>query len=339
VIARASSPSPAGALGYRPALDGMRGLSVLAVIAYHGRIFGLRNGFLGVDIFFVLSGFLITTLLVEEWHSRRDIRFGRFYMRRILRLFPALAALVVLYALVADWRPALVAGLYVTNWAAALWGYSPGYLGHTWSLAIEEQFYLLWPPLLYLLLRCGVSRRALVGAALGGAAAAAGLRAWLWAHGASAGRVHYGLDVRADSLLVGAAAGLAWAGGWLPRAGTGLRVAGALAVAVLIGCLLRDPSTETFFYRGGYTLVALAAAVWMTAVLRRPPAPLTHPALLWIGRRSYGLYLWHYPILRWFAGRGWPLAVGIALSFAVAAASFVWIEQPFLRLKRRYRAA
>jgi len=151
-------------LGYRPALDGIRGAAVLAVMLFHfGAPFD-QGGFLGVDAFFVLSGFLITALLIEEWSRTGGIAFRRFYTRRALRLLPALFAMLLLVTVVvaliaprdvqeATWRGTVVTLLYAANWQKVFSSQSVGLLGHTWSLSIEEQFYVLWPPLLLLLLR------------------------------------------------------------------------------------------------------------------------------------------------------------------------------------------
>ena len=155
-------------LGHRRALDGLRGVAVLAVLGFHGGVPFMRGGFLGVDVFFVLSGFLITSLLYEEWRRTGAIRLRAFYMRRVLRLLPALILLLLALTIYAIWLPwpdqrarlrAEIAFtlLYVANWALAFRLVPDlGFLAHAWSLAIEEQFYLVWPLALLLLLRSGV---------------------------------------------------------------------------------------------------------------------------------------------------------------------------------------
>src|SRR5262245_60440887 len=171
----------------------------------------LPGGFIGVDVFFVLSGYLITALLVVEWEQDGRISLPHFYARRALRLLPALSLLLLAYLAVGwwltkGWQALLVnAGIvlfYAANWARAL-GRDLPILGHTWSLSIEEQFYLLWPPIVVVLLRLGLTRRGLAAVALGGALLAAAARVALGLAGASFQRLYNGLDTRADALLVG----------------------------------------------------------------------------------------------------------------------------------------
>lgn len=231
-------------LGHRRWLDGLRGVAILLVLGSH---FGLvRGGFLGVDVFFVLSGFLITTLLAEEWRRDRAIDLPRFYLRRALRLLPAyLALLAVCAAATAAGSPArradgfrevLVAGAYVSNWPTLHQTALPR-LGHTWSLAVEEQFYLAWPVVLLALLRSH-ARRGTVLAVVGGfALLSAGWRAALHATHApdepqvSLLRLYMGLDTRADALLIGCGVGLLAVWGWLP---TGRRFAAASGAAAAL---------------------------------------------------------------------------------------------------------
>lgn len=203
-------------LGHRPGLDGLRGVAILLVIIVHASLLPTTFGFIGVDLFFVLSGFLITCLLVEEWDQTRRISLKNFYMRRALRLLPALLAVLTAFVIVSaltrnarefhlDVKEALAALFYCTNWANIFDLIRSDYLGHMWSLSIEEQFYILWPAILLCLLRVA-PRKSLPQFVLFGAALSWLTRVLLFL-GTTAGRERFffGLDTRADSLLLGCA--------------------------------------------------------------------------------------------------------------------------------------
>jgi peptidoglycan/LPS O-acetylase OafA/YrhL len=355
----ASSPS----LPHQPALDGLRGIAVIAVLLYHGGVTWMRGGFLGVDLFFVLSGYLITTLLFVEWGRRRHIDLVAFWIRRARRLLPAIGLLivgVVVYAVVvADASEAgqirgdgLASIFYVANWRFVISGQSyfdqfvvPSPLRHMWSLAIEEQFYLLWPFIVLALLKWRPRLRLLGQIFAGGAIVSALLMAVLYHSGEDPSRVYYGTDTRAQALLVGGAlaAVLARAGvrrgrpalsaPWV-RAGT----VGAVVLAVLV-VAARD--TSSWMYRGGYLLVAVAcAAVIGAAVQSRRNlvrAALSPRPLRAVGKVSYGLYLWHWPVFLTMteARTGWsgtPLLFGrLAVTTGIALASYFLVELPVRR--------
>jgi len=248
-------------------LDGVRGVAILTVLVYHltwgigrdpldGSLFP-RGGYLGVDIFFVLSGFLITTLLIQEWDRTGGISLRHFYARRALRLLPALALVLVAAAVVAVVAPAVgyessflapettemrwssigVVLLYAANWASIYppsTGFTLGALGHTWSLAIEEQFYLVWPIALRFLLRRGLGRRQIAALAGMGILVSAFVRALVWQSTGSWIRAYVGSDVRADALLTGCAVGLLATAGLLPRSRRGRQaLAGGAAIAAV----------------------------------------------------------------------------------------------------------
>jgi peptidoglycan/LPS O-acetylase OafA/YrhL len=217
-------------LPYLPGLDGLRALAVIAVLLYHAELPWIPGGFLGVEIFFVISGYLITTLLLAEWRQRGRIDVKAFWLRRARRLLPALYLLLVVtlaYAVV--FLPGEVAGLradaiaafgYVTNWYLVLGHESyfeaigrPSLLKHLWSLAVEEQFYLLWPPLLALGLSVGAARwreRRVLLVTLALAVASALLMALLYRPEVDPSRIYFGSDTRAAGLLIGAALAFAW---------------------------------------------------------------------------------------------------------------------------------
>jgi len=348
-------------LGYQSALDGLRAVAVLAVMAYHAAMPWAEGGFLGVDIFFVLSGFLITTLLAREQARSGTLRLGRFYMRRTLRLLPALVTVAAFVHIYVWWTaaPAPVVAvlrretaltlLYMANWAQVAGLLHPfGFFGHAWSLAIEEQFYILWPLALGTMLR-HLSRPAILAILAAAAAASALLRALLWDGPASFSRAFHGSDTRAEALLVGALVALLLAWGYLPsravkRATSGpLAAAAALVLAIL---LTQASSMSDRMFHGGFTVAAVATALLLVDLQRSPDGAcarvLSWPPLVAIGRISYGLYLWHWPlflICRPEALGISPLAatfVRLAATFGAATLSWVLIERPFLRWKQHW---
>ena len=350
-------------LPYQPALDGLRALAVTAVLAYHAGLTWARGGFLGVDAFFVLSGYLITSLLIAEWRNTGTINLPAFWARRARRLLPALFLLlagIAGYALVFA-EPAELDKLrndsfatlgYIANWNLAFSGASyfdqfslPSPLGHTWSLAIEEQWYIIWPLLFVLLLRLGRSSLStLFIASLVMIAGSALLMAWMYDPGADPSRVYYGTDTRAQSLLVGAVLAilLAWHGPLRASAARLLLQFGALAGAIFTGWLwVNTPYDSTLLYQGGFLLSAVAIAVVIAAVVQPQRGPLGRllslSPLRGLGRISYGVYLWHWPVYLVLSPvrTGWDgaelLTVRIALTLALSIASYYVIENPVRR--------
>ena len=286
------SPTPASKdrgffLGRRPGLDGLRGLAVLAVMAYHSGPRALfRGGFLGVDVFFVLSGFLVTAVLLQEYQQRGTFPIPRFYVRRALRLFPALLVMLAVCGVFAVFRtrPERAREIYRaalwTACCAANWhGLGPvrmDLLGHAWSLSLEGQFYVVWPVLLSLLLRIGAKLRVVAGLVLLGIAATALLRAvtWMCPWPTEAGAAVMCLVARADSLLAGCVVGLlAFSKGLpqSPRSRAALQVLACMAAAVLLGLGVTADSDATFMQLGGFTVAAASAAVVVAALVQSPP--------------------------------------------------------------------
>jgi len=339
----------------------VRALAVLAVMAFHEGIPGALGGYLGVDIFFVLSGYLITDLLAAQQARRGRMGLGGFWMRRARRLLPALAVLLVtVTAAVAviepgqlgTLRPALgAAATYSSNWYQALHHVSyfatfgpPAPLQHLWSLAIEEQFYLVWPLILGLVLLLTVNRRVRAGIAWAGAAASALLMAILYTPGADPSLVYYGTDTHATALLVGSAIALTCPLARMitapPELARRLDFIGVAGLAVLAWAVGHFTGADPAVYPAGLILAALAAA----ALILAAAAPgtigslLSLPPLRWLGVRSYGIYLWHWPVIALTVailgrqpGDAWLWIIEAAVAIGLAAASWRWIETPIMR--------
>jgi peptidoglycan/LPS O-acetylase OafA/YrhL len=354
------SEPPAQRLAYRPALDGLRGMAVLAVMLYHFGMPWLQGGFLGVDLFFVLSGFLITSLLLDEWRRFGTIDLPRFYARRALRLLPALFVLLAVLAVLAETvlpetqRPAIWRGIgwtlaYAANWQKVFSSEPVGMLGHTWSLSIEEQFYVIWPPLLLVLLWRGVAPRSLLRLALLGAGLSAALRCGLlFAGAASTEALYNGLHTRADALLIGCAAALLPAAGLAPRLAWPRWAGQAAGLGFPMGLCLPFATARLDaprMYYAGFVLFACAAAVFVLGLAtdQVSGAVLEWRPLVWLGARSYGVYLWHLPVhdtLSALGASSWSISaaagVDLAISLGLAALSYRLIEAPALRLKSRF---
>ncbi len=351
-------------LGYLPGLDGLRALAVTGVLLYHADLPWIPGGFLGVDVFFVLSGFLITSLLLEEFARRGGIDFAQFYLRRARRLLPALFAVLVVVAVGAAfiWRDAApgvrtdvpAAFFYVTNWWYIVADQSyfeaigrPALLQHLWSLAVEEQFYFVWPVLAFLAMRWHGRRGVLIVAATGAVASTLWMT-WLSVRNGypivnDPSRVYFGSDTHAMGLLTGAALACTWRPGRLrstltPQAtriieGVGL---GSLALVILI--FLRVGEYSEPLYRGGFAVLSVITAV-LVAAASHPGARLGRwlsvQPLQWIGQRSYGLYLWHWPVfmvtrpgldtpIEGFAN----LVLRLALTAGISELSYRYLEMP-----------
>lgn len=328
--------------GYIAGLDGLRALAVGAVVIYHITPTALPGGFLGVDVFFVVSGFLITTLLLRELRKTKGIDLKGFWKRRARRLLPALVFLVLTVVpvaglinrdlLVGIGRQVLGALTFSSNWLEIANGSSyfnqtsPQLFKNFWSLAVEEQFYLIWPPLFLLVIVLVKGWRARVGIAVGLAGLSALLMAILY-DPEYATRVYYGTDTH----LFGLALGIALAFSWSPASGTWLagrwsrwsQVAGLGALIGLLALMATLSDESAFAYRGGILLSSILTLLVIAAMIA-PGSPIARASenrvFGWIGTRSYAIYLWHWPILV-MVGLIVPAAPGTALFWARSAAA------------------
>jgi peptidoglycan/LPS O-acetylase OafA/YrhL len=344
-------------LGYKPALDGLRAIAVGVVLLFHARLDGFHHGAIGVDVFFVLSGFLITSLLVSEFAGTGGIRFGNFYRRRALRLLPAFYAAVVLaLALEAlsrkggTLRGAVLSVVYSANWAVAINNAGLGKLLHTWSLSIEEQFYLVWPVALVLILRASRNRLGVVIASISVLMVLSYAEAVFLVSRATGNdsRVMYGTDTRACELLAGCLLAVCLARartrGWsfehLGRIGQALGVVGLGALLVMVSYA---PASDFLLVSLEWPLIAVASVlVILAAAASRGPVQrlLSARALVAVGAVSYGIYLVHFPIFVFLDERIGLGGIGVALVGTVLTAGatvlcYRFVELPFLRRKQR----
>ena len=338
-------------LDYRPDLDGVRALAVLAVLGFHVNyhqpvvwaLFG--GGFLGVDVFFVLSGLLITQLLLSEWAHRGTMNFRGFYERRARRLLPGLIALLLIYGTVSTvWHhdtdalaKTLLSELAYVNVAHLVGPWSLS-VGHTWTLIVEWEFYFVWPLVMLWTLRHR-SPRALLQLTVGLVLADALLRAAIFAHAHDAIFTYHVAWLRVDELLIGSL---------VAQLGPRLRVPGwvrTIGLLVILVAISRSTYTQSWLYYGGMTLLAVSTAAviapydadggwWGRKVLSTWPLP-------WIGRISYSLYLWSVPVGVEILNdtKSWPkplrIVTAVVLSFVLASVSYYLIEKTFRRNSRR----
>jgi peptidoglycan/LPS O-acetylase OafA/YrhL len=344
-----------------PAIDGLRAVAVTAVLLYHLPEAWLPGGFLGVDVFFVISGFLITSILTAEAHRTGRIGLRHFWLRRARRLLPALFCMLVVIvavsaifardalSLLASDLPAVLG--YFTNWWLIFHHVSyfqsvgrPPLVLHLWSLAVEEQFYLVWPVITFLIVRRH-GRTTLIGwVALVGAIASSLWMAVLFQSSGDPSRVYFGTDSHAGGLLLGAALAIAfppWNRSSAVRV-SARRFLGVIGFASFVGLVVLMTSLNqfsTFTYRGGIQLATVLTAVIILVVTHpaiRSARILAIPILQWIGKRSYAIYLWHWPIFELtrpdvdVSLSGWPLtALRLVLVGIASDLSYRLVEQPF----------
>ncbi len=353
------APSKRWRLGQVAPFDGLRAVAVISVMLYHANVPYLPGGFVGVDVFFVLSGFLITALLVQERDRFGRVDFMRFYARRSLRLFPALLAMMaVVTPILVLWpqgslRSDSLATVpwtlgYLSNYLAMVVDRSLGVFGHTWSLAIEEQFYLLWPPVLVAILHRRSARGAAIFAATGAVVVAVGralVRFWF----ENVEFTYFPLHARADALLIGCAGALLMTSApanTVARVTARLSKAAAGAAVVLALAALFGNIASGWMYVVGLPIVSLASVLVIAQLAGHSSSLvgrcLCLPPLMYLGTVSYGLYLWHFPIFELVKDAQPDLAfrylvvIQFAMSLAAASISYRFVERPFLSLKSRF---
>ena len=346
-------------LGYVPAIDGLRAVSVCAVIAYHAGWSALPGGFLGVEVFFVISGFLITSLMLEERESSGRVSLRKFWLRRFRRLMPALVTMLIvtLFAVTFVWttaapdfrRDALASVLYVSNWWQ-IFGVDVPYFGtgslpvlrHLWSLAVEEQWYLVWP-----IVFVGLIGRATVHRIRLGVLAAAtslvvmGLTAvaFIPDDESRTNLLYLGTHTRSSGILAGAALALLW----VPKTDRvstrrplgGMITVVTLGVVALVGFFMVTLHVEDeALYRGGLAATSIATVVVIASVVRRNSGLvgefLALPIFVAIGKRSYGLYLWHWPAFVILEARtsNFNLIVACVVTVIVNELTYRYVELP-----------
>ena len=352
-------------LGYTPSLDGLRAIAIVLVFVFHvpDTFFYLPTGWIGVDLFFVLSGFLITTLLVREHHTQSSIDLRNFYVRRFLRLLPALVVTLIgvnIIGLTLDSvergeiaNSSVAVATYASNWFSAFGSLPHPMLEYTWSLAIEEQYYLVWALVVAVFLARGGSPERLMRVALAVAAASVAWRVVLLvAFDATYERVYFATDTRLDGILLGSALGCAVHTDLLARTRTYVESVWnqRLATAAFIVLI----AVSRFPGRGNLVEFAivlpavnvLAAYLTISLVLAPPRilrVVLEHPAVVRLGRISYGVYLFHIPVIFTIRRFFTPSAevyfvVTFVVTVLLADLSFRVIESPVLRLKHRFQS-
>ena len=357
-------------LPYMPGLDGLRALAVVAVIAYHSEIESVPGGFLGVEIFFVISGYLITALLLEEFNLHSAINLRQFWVRRARRLLPALflyigGSVAFAYSMAEDVVPTKGEVLstlgYVYNWFGIFQEISytdvferKNFFHHLWSLAVEEQFYLFWPILLLCLQRY-IHRKVTISLLILGITSSAFLMWTMYQPFEDPLRVYYGTDTRASGLLIGALLAYIWRP-WnaekselFPKGKDALLPVGLAALGILIWAnthyTLLMPDADQLF-RGGFLITSIATAIVIACVVT-PNSNLNSvlglAPFVWVGKRSYGLYLWHWPVFQLTRERvdvdinGWELfAVRMFVTLVLVEISYQCIERP-IRERRMMR--
>ncbi|MGM1049239.1 MAG: acyltransferase family protein [Bacillota bacterium] len=348
---------------YMPGLDGLRALSVIAVIAYHLNLDWAQGGLLGVGVFFVLSGYLITDHIILEWKTYNRLSIKIFWIRRIRRLVPAMFCMllvVALWLIIID--PARLQALkgdflssifYINNWYLIFHEVSyfesfapPSPIGHLWSLSIEEQFYLLWPLLLVIGLKLLPRKGKMILWILTCAAISTIAMAIIYEPGSDPSRVYYGTDTRAFALLIGAALAIIWpswklSGRISSPARSFLDISGGIGILVLIVLIYRTNEYDDLLYRGGFLYLSMLTAVIIAVIVH----PASHIGKLmgikpfvWIGKRSYSLYIWHYPVIvlstpvvNTEGPSFMRILMQIIASVILASLSYKYVEEPIRR--------
>lgn len=346
---------------YISGLDGLRSLAVIGVIFYHLMPENMRGGYLGVPVFFVISGYLITDGLRQEWQINEKIQFKQFYLRRIRRLYPALVTLLIVSAayitlfqrnLLNNLKGIVFSSLfYVNNWWQIRQGYSyfdrfgnESPFTHLWSLAVEGQNYLIWPIICLLLLKFVKNKSTIIKIIFGGTLISALMMVLLFQPGSDPTRVYYGTDTRLFSLWLGSLLAFVWPTAQLrsqipKEAKKVLNLSGGISLVLLaLGFFFLD-ARYSFIYYGGFYLISLLACV-MVAVTAHPGANwnrwLTNPLFTYIGKRSYSLYLYQFPVMIFYEAKVKNIAdhrwlhtvIELVIIFLLSEWSYRFVEKP-----------
>ena len=344
-------------------LDGLRALCILGVMLYHVGVKWMPGGLVGVTVFFIVSGYLITSGLIHEFSKNGTINLKDFWIRRVRRLMPAVVVMVVVTALLCSvfnqvlltkMRPDIIPALTMTlNWAKIISNESyfqaagqPSPLTSFWSLAIEWQYYVIWPPIIYLLLRCKVPKRVITTGLLVLAALSAVLMAVLYVPGEDPSRVYYGTDTRAMSILLGCWLAFVWPFRTMSQTAAadtrfgrlGIEAMGCGSIAGLVAIMVVTDGFSSFSYYGGTLLVSVLSTVAIAALIPHSSfvnRVMSLRSLVWVGQRSYSMYLWHYPIIELLvnpnSANGTPLptmALMFALTLVASDLSYRLVEEP-----------
>lgn len=344
-----------GKTNYIGGIDGLRAIAVLLVLAYHLNLPFAKGGLLGVTVFFVISGFLITRILVEELNTTQRIDLKKFWIRRIRRLLPAVLVMVTVFILVSAVFNRVLFTKACSDLLSVIFGYNnwwqignqvsyfehvgaPSPFTHCWSLAIETQFYLVYPLLLLLIAKLGKSRKWYVWST--GICAVLSLFAIgiLFDPSSDPSRVYYGTDTRAFSLLFGALLALIPAEKVAKRYPRLCEGAGIFSFTLLLVLGVAVDGNSSFWYYGGQGLVSVLTVLVLLSVLRKDSLlgrSLQVAPVRWIGERSYGIYLWHYPLILLLGGGKkmdwWMAVIAGALTVTIAALSYRYVESPIRR--------
>ena len=347
---------------YITGLDGIRAIAVIMVLAYHLKLALFKSGFLGVTVFFVLSGYLITGILISEVEEEGTIDLKNFWLRRIRRLVPAVMSMAVVIIFVSAVVNRVIFTKGCKDFLASVLGFNnwwqifnkvsyfeaagvPSPFTHCWSLAIETQFYLIYPLILlgiYKLVKSRGEGRAKRGLLFAGvtlllALISVILMIVLFDPQQDASRVYYGTDTRAFSLLFGALLAILWEYRMVPRrlSASVNMVLGSVSFAVLLVMTIAINGSSNFWYRGGQFFGTILTVLMVYAVSGRKTwlsRFLSNPVLKWIGDRSYSIYLWHYPIIllisKGIKASWWITLIEIVLSVVLAELSYRFIETP-----------